>query len=131
MITDIEHSEQTISAIDKIEVLEKPESLNGFKWKETRTMFGKEATEIMWITESEKNHYYKTRAESHGMVYVSSLSIEDEDDHEVLIMGFEGEPQSFGGKVMNMIFGKMMMSSMEKAILKDLEDIRNVVEHLH
>ena len=131
VITDIEHSEQNISAINKIEVLEKPEKLNGLKWKETRTMFGKEATEVMWITESEENHYYKTRAESHGMVYVSSMSIEDEGDHEVLIMGFEGEAQSFGGKVMNMLFGKMMMSSMEKAIMKDLEDIRNVVEHLH
>ncbi len=132
VITDIEHSEQNISAIEKIEVLEKPEEeFNGFKWRETRTMFGKEATEVMWITESEKNHYYKTRAESHGMIYVSTLSIETEGDHEVLTMGFEGEPQTFMGKMMNTVFGKMMVSSTEKALLKDLEDIKNVVEHHH
>ena len=132
VITDIEHSEANISAINKIEVLEHSESeLNGFKWRETRTMFGKEATEVMWITESEKNHYYKTRAESHGMIYVSTFTIDTEKDHEILTMGFEGEAQSFMGKVMNTVFGRMMMSSTEKAIMKDLEDIKNVVEHHH
>tara|TARA_Y100000588_G_C13945702_1_gene792039 strand:+ start:321 stop:770 length:450 start_codon:yes stop_codon:yes gene_type:complete len=131
VITDIEHSDQNISGIDKIEVLEKPDELTGFKWRETRTMFGKEATEVMWITEAEENHYYKTRAESHGMVYISTMSIEEEGDHQVLTMGFEGEPQTFSGKFMNFIFGKMMRSSMEKTIMKDLEDIREVVTHKH
>ncbi len=130
VITDIEHSQENIKAIDKIEVLNKPEDqLNGLKWRETRTMFGKEATEVMWVTESENNHYYKTRAESHGMVYESTLTIDTEGDHEVLTMGFEGEPQSFMGKVMNVVFGKMMASSTQKALLDDLEDIKNAVEH--
>jgi len=129
VITDIEHSEQNISGINKIEILEKSESqLNGLKWRETRTMFGKEATEVMWITESELNKYYKTRAESHGMIYISTMSIESADDGEVLTMGFEGEAQSFVGKIMGVIFGGLMKSSTEKALMKDLEDIKGVVE---
>ncbi len=51
VITDIEGSVETISAIEKIEILEQPESgVLGLKWEETRTMFGKSATEVMWIT---------------------------------------------------------------------------------
>lgn len=47
-ITDIENSANFIEGITKVEVLEKPkDTLLGFKWKETRVMFGKEATEIM------------------------------------------------------------------------------------
>jgi len=130
VITDIEHSEQNISAIEKIEVLEKSEGqLNGLKWRETRTMFGKEATEVMWITDSEPNKYYKTRAESHGMIYVSTLSIVSQGSNEILTMGFEGEAQSLMGKLMSTVFGGMMKSSTEKAMQKDLEDIKNVVEH--
>lgn len=68
-ITDIENSAGMISSIISIDVLEKPEvGFLGFKWKETRKMFGKEATEIMWVTDSVENKYYSTRAESHGSV---------------------------------------------------------------
>ena len=48
VITDIEGSVETISAIEKIDILDKPVSgFLGLKWEETRTMFGKEATEVM------------------------------------------------------------------------------------
>ena len=75
-ITDIEHAPQTISGIEKVEILERPASgLVGLKWKETRTMFGKTATETMWITDAVEPEFYKTRAESHGAIYVGSLEL--------------------------------------------------------
>lgn len=59
VITDIENSVNTITGIDDIEILNKPiDSIVGLKWKETRTIFGKSATEIMWITEAKENNYY-------------------------------------------------------------------------
>ncbi len=52
VISDIEHSASVISAITRIDVLEKgTDGLLGFKWRETRTIFGKQAVETMWITE--------------------------------------------------------------------------------
>ena len=68
VIADIEHSPEVISGIEQVEVLEKPaDGLVGLKWKETRTMFGKTATEVMWITDVEEGTSYSTRAESHGL----------------------------------------------------------------
>lgn len=128
VISDIENSEKHINAIMKIEVLEKPDDMLGFKWRETRMMFGKEATEVMWITDYEENKYYKTRAESHGAVYISTLTIKELGDSCILGMGFEGVAVSFLGKAMNVIFGKMMMKSTEKALSVDLEDIKKKVE---
>lgn len=128
-ISDIENSVHMISGIEKIEVLEKPEAdFVGFKWRETRTMFGKEATEVMWITDSVENDYYQTRAESHGSVYISRLSVADSGDGCILTMGFDGEPQTVGAKIMDALTGFIFKSATIKALQKDLEDIKATVE---
>lgn len=129
VVTDIEGSKQVISAIKDIEVLEKPvDGFLGFKWKETRTMFGKEATEVMWVVESEENEYYRTRAESHGAVYLSSIWIEENEDGCTLHMGFESQTVSFGGRLMDLLFGRMMAKSTQKALHEDLLDIKRHIE---
>lgn len=116
VISDIKNSHKNINGIQKIEILEEAsESLIGLKWRETRIMFGKEATEDMWITHAEANTYYKTRAESHGAVYITTLRIEEKENLCILSMKFESESVSFGAKVMNIIFSGMMKKSTEKA----------------
>jgi hypothetical protein len=46
-----------ISSILKITILNKPANdLVGLKWEETREMFGKEAMETIWITDSVDNN---------------------------------------------------------------------------
>jgi carbon monoxide dehydrogenase subunit G len=129
VISDIENSSDIISGINKIEIVNKPkDGLIGLKWKETRTIFGKEATETMWITDSVENEYYKTRAESHGMIYISELKISEEGGKTKLTMNFYGETTNFFGKIMSFIFSKMMNKSTEKMILEDLNDIKNYIE---
>lgn len=129
VICDIENADKNISGINKVEILDQPkDGIVGLKWRETRTMFGKEATEVMWVTDAETNKYYRTRAESHGAIYISTMSIEDRGDTSIISMGFEGEAVTFGAKVGNFIFGKMMLKSTEKALMVDLEDIKKVVE---
>lgn len=129
VITDFKNSVTNIEAITAVEILEEPkDSLIGFKWKETRNMFGKEASETMWITEAEENSYYQTRAENHGSVYISRLNVEENNGVTNLRMDFDGQPQSFGAKVMGAIFGLFFKGSMRKAVQRDLEDIKKVVE---
>lgn len=131
VMTNIENATETISAINSIEVLEKPESgVVGLKWKETRTMFGKEASEIMWITEAEENHYYKTRAESHGSIYETDMRVVEQDGKSLLSMEFSGEPQTLMAKVMGFLMMPLMKSSMEQALKKDLEDMKAAAEAL-
>jgi uncharacterized membrane protein len=129
LITDIENSSTTISGIDKIEILQQPtDGLVGLKWRETRTMFGKEATEVMWITDAAENEFYQTRAESHGSIYISKLTITQADNGVVLSMGFDGQAQSFGAKLMYGLMGFMFKNATKKALKKDLEDIKTAVE---
>ena len=128
-ITDIENAQGRISSIVAIEVLEKPEAgFVGFKWKETRKMFGKEATEIMWVTDSVENEYYSTRAESHGSVYVSRLSLTESAGITTLTMSFSGEAQSLVARILSTLMGFLIKGSMKKELQKDLVDIKNYVE---
>lgn len=129
VITDIENASKTIQGIEKVEILNKPEKgVIGLKWKETRKMFGKEATEVMWITDAKANQFYQTRAESHGSIYKSKLAIEEKGAESILTMSFEGEAQSIGAKIMSGLMGWMMKGSMKKLLYKDLEDIKAKVE---
>jgi len=129
VITDIENAVGRISSIIDIDVLEKPESgFVGFKWKETRKMFGKEATEVMWVTDSVENEYYSTRAESHGSIYISRLSLTESDGITTLTMSFSGEAQSILAKILSTLMGFLIKGSMAKELQKDLVDIKKFVE---
>lgn len=128
-ITDIENSSNMISSIIDLEVINKPaDNIVGLKWKETRRMFGKEASEIMWITESVENEYYCTRGESHGSVYITKLSVSELGDHTLLTMSFTGEAQTLIVRYISMLMGFFIKSSLKKELLKDLNDIKEFVE---
>ena len=118
-ITDIRNSSDVISSIISVEVLEMPESgINGLRWKETRKMFGKEASEVMWVTESKQNEYYCTRAESHGSIYITRLSLNEAD----------AQPQTVLSKLLSFLMSGFIQKSIYKELNKDLNDIKNHVE---
>ena len=91
-------------------------------------MFGKEATEVMWVTDSVDNEYYCTRAESHGSVYISRLSLTESAGITSLTMSFSGEAQSLIAKVLSMLMGIFIKGAMVKELQRDLADIKNFVE---
>ena len=128
-ITDIENCEHIITNILKINILNKPSSgIVGFKWEETREMSGKEASETMWITDSETNEYYSTRAESHGSVYITKFSLTAIDGDTLLTISFNGIPQSFVAKTLSFSMGPLIKNSIKMALIQDLADIKAYVE---
>ena len=128
-ITDFEHCDQRISGITHVEVLHRPsDGVVGLVWRETRLMYGKEATEEMRIVESVEGEYYVAEASNHGALYRSKLSVKPTADGCELSMTFEAEAQTFFAKIMNIIFSGMMKKSLLKMMQKDLEDIRDSVE---
>ena len=129
-ITNIENAPDIISGIQKIEVLEKPASgLVGLKWRETRMLFGKPATAEKWITEASENDFYKTRAESDGFVFLSTMSIAESPGGMRLTSSHVSEPQSIAARVMSIPMGLLFKGVAKKALLQDLKDIRSAVEH--
>ncbi len=128
-ITDIENASKTISGIDNIEVLEKPANgLVGLRWRETRMLFGKPATAEKWVTDAAVNEFYKTRAESDGFVFVSTIRISESGGGIALTSSHDSQPQSIVARLLSIPMGILFKGVAKKALLQDLTDIKSAVE---
>jgi hypothetical protein len=128
-ITDIENAAETISGIEKIEVLEKPATgLVGLRWRETRILFGKPATVEKWITDAAENEFYKTRAEDGGFVFLTTKRISESGNGVTLTETHESKPQTIVAKIMSVTMLLLFKGVVRKALLQDLKDIKAAVE---
>jgi hypothetical protein len=128
-ITNIENAAEIISGIENIEILEKPANgLVGLKWRETRMLFGKPATAEKWITDAAENEFYKTRAESDGFVFLSTMSISENGGGITLTSSHDSKPQSIVAKLMSIPTMLLFKGVAKKALLQDLNDIKAAVE---
>ena len=128
-ITNIENATETISGIEKIEVLEKPANgLVGLKWRETRMLFGKPATAEKWFTDAAENEFYKTRAEDRGFVFLSTMSLSESSGGITLTSSHDSQPQGIVARLMSIPMGLLFKGVAKKALLQDLNDIKAAVE---
>jgi len=127
-ITNIENAAQFIKGIEKIEIVEKPANgIVGLKWRETRMYFGKPATVEIWITDATENEFYKTRAESDGFVFLSTMRISESNSGITLTTSHDYKPQSIAARLKSLPMF-LFKGMMKKIFLKDLNDIKSAVE---
>lgn len=128
-IADIENAADIVSGIEKIEVLERPANgLVGLRWRETRMLFGKPATAEKWITDAAENEFYKTRAESDGFVFLSTISMSESGGGTTLTSSHDSRPQSIVARVMSIPMGLLFTGVARRALLQDLNDIKSAIE---
>ncbi len=128
IITNIQKAPAFISGIESVEILNNPpHSLIGLKWRETRLYFGKPAAIDKWITDAVTERFYKTKSEMDGFEFLTTLTISEDGGSVTLTSSHETKPKNFIAKLKSipMIFFKRVL---KKAILKDLLDIKSVVE---
>lgn len=128
-ITDIEHSADSISGIERIEMIDAPtDALVGRRWRETRILFGKPATVEKWITDAVDHVSYTARAESDGFVFLSTRRIAERGAGVVLTEIHESLPQTFATKLQAVMMMLFFKGTIRKAILQDLRDIKTAAE---
>lgn len=128
ILADLRGGAKRITAITKLEVLTPGPIGKGTRFRETRVMFGREATEEMEITHFDPPRSYTTEARSHGCHYVCTLRCEPRGSGTELEMGFAAKPMTFGARIMGLLmkpFAKKLMS----ACSKDLDDIAAAAEN--
>ena len=127
-ITNIENASETIRGILKIEVLEKPANgLVGLKWRETRMLFGKPAAVDKWITDAVENEFYKTRAESDGFVFLSTMIISESGRGVTLTSSHDSKAQGIVARLKSIPM-VLFKGVVKRALLQDLNDIKSAVE---
>jgi carbon monoxide dehydrogenase subunit G len=121
--TNVHEWADMVPAITRVEVLTDGPVGLGTRFRETRTMFGKQATEEMEFVEFERPRRYALGAESHGCRYHTSFDVVPEGDGCRLVMSFSGEPQTLAAKLMAVVM-KPMMRKMADLCAKDLAAVK-------
>ncbi|MFN3866381.1 MAG: SRPBCC family protein [Demequina sp.] len=132
IITDLDGAPEVLSGVTKVERLEgEGEGYGvGVKWRETRRMFGKAATEVMWVIAADEPHTTTVSAESGGTTYSTVFLVEPIDGGTRLGVDFGGETlnASRGLRIAAALFGKLGLKATQKALFQDLEDIAKAAE---
>ncbi len=126
--TDIEGAPRRISGIDSVEVLSDVPFGPGYRWRETRTMFGREATEEMWVTDLRQPAFYEVAAASHGTEYLSRYDFVDGPEGTIVSLTFTGTPRSTTAKAMNVLTGWMAKGQVAKMLRRDLDELAAICE---
>lgn len=130
-ITDLRGMERVLSGVSKVEVLTPGEFRVGTRWRETRRMFGKDATEEMWVTVCEPPERYVVEAESHGSRYVSEWGLRGVDDGAATVVSMRFTAVTTGGGLAGLlakVLGGLGGRAVRRAIAKDLDDVASAVE---
>jgi carbon monoxide dehydrogenase subunit G len=130
IMTNLGGFPDAISGIESVERLDDGTGFGvGTKWRETRTMFGRTATEDMWVTALDPGRSYVVKANSHGAEYRTTQRVEpDGDGGSVLSMSFSANPTGRMAKVMSATIGRFFVNATRRAFERDLADIAAAAE---
>ncbi|MFI4917470.1 MAG: SRPBCC family protein [Phycisphaerales bacterium JB060] len=137
-VSDFPNAASMVGGIDSVEMLSEASDGTpigvGTRFKETRTMMGKQAVEEMEVTEYDPPRAYTLSAISCGMKFDSRVTCLEENPGEGrgggcrLSYDIKSEAQSLVAKVVSPVMGVMMKGMMRKAMERDLADIKAHVE---
>ena len=126
--TDLTQLPERVPAVTKLEILSSGPIGNGTRFRETRKMFGKEATEEMEFTSFEKDRGYVIQAESAGSRYTSTVSFTSVDEGTQLSWRFAAEPLGTFSKIMSTILYPLFAGATRRALEGDLQAIKATAE---
>ncbi len=132
-VSDFSNAAEMISGIDSVEMLEQATNGTpvgvGTRFKETRTMMGKQATEEMEVIEYDPPRSYTLSAISCGARFDSRVACDQASPGGCrLSYDIDTKAISLFAKVMSPIMGIMMKGTMRKMMEKDMADIKAYVE---
>ncbi|MEE8104992.1 MAG: SRPBCC family protein [Planctomycetota bacterium] len=125
--TDVANVWEKIEAIQKIEMLTDGPIRAGTRFRETRIMFKREATEEFEVTAVEPNKRFAMTSESCGCRYSMEHRFTPEGSGTRVDFAMNAKPLTFFAKLM-MPLGWLMQGTMKKCIAKDFDQLKARVE---
>jgi uncharacterized membrane protein len=125
---DLRNAPQWASQIKKIEVLTDGPIRKGTRFRETRVMFGREATEEMEVTSVNEPRDFTVECENHGCHYVTEFKFTPVGSGTEIKMKFGATARGFFARFMGVMMGPLMKGMMVKCINADLADLKKACE---
>lgn len=117
------------SGIVSVEMLTDGPVGKGTRFRETRTVMGRHATEEFEITRYQRPDSYDIHCASHGCTFDTTVSVDRIDSGgSRLTMDYRAKAVAFPAKVMNLFMGRAINNMCRKAMEQDLADIKASIE---
>lgn len=130
VLTDIDHAGDTLTGVTRVERLAGTGYEVGTRWRETRRMMGKEATEEMWVSEVESERRTVVEARSAGTAYRTVFELDGRDGRTDLTMTFTARVENASPltRLTALLFGGLGKRITTKVMTQDLQDIASRAE---
>lgn len=128
-LLDLDSAKNWMQGLVRIERLEEGPLQVGSQWKETRKIFGKEASEHFEVVELNEPDKIVLRCDgTKGTTgkgeFLFTFIIDSSGDHSEVTL--DGEIRGLTG--LSKLFGKMMAGTFKKACAKDLDALKSYLE---
>lgn len=127
VFSDLSKAQERIKGITKLEILSDTKEGMGTRWRETRIMMGREATEEMEISDFQPNQSYDVVASSRGVDYHTRYTFTKQNGGTQVDMVFTGTPTTLLTRLM-MPIGYLFKNTTKKALEADMDDLKAVCE---
>ncbi len=127
LITDLRGATGRISGTLALEVLTNGPVGRGTRFRKTRMVFGRKATEELEVTHFDAPHTYTVEADSYGVRFVSTYTLRESGGSTVLRLDIRTAPRTFFAKLMAPL-GALFAGTMRKEIARDNAELRKAAE---
>lgn len=127
VFTDLSRAPDRIEAIKQLEILTDGPVGKGTRFRETRVMFGKEATETMEISDFRPSQSYTISANSCGSLVEFTFDFAAEGSATNVVMRMKSTPQTLMAKVLSPL-GIFFSGMMRKCMEADMSDLARAAE---
>lgn len=130
VITALDSAPATLRGVTSVERLDATGYEVGTRWRETRVMFGKSATEEMRVAEVDPERRTVITSESGTARYRTVFELTPTASGTDLTVAFSGEsgPMGAAASVVMTLFAPLAKRATRKALQHDLEDIAVAAE---
>lgn len=126
--TDLAAAPETLSGVTRVEVLEGEIFGVGTRWRETRTLMVREATEEPVVTAATAPSSYTVEADNHGVHYVSTFAFAPLGANRTEVtMAFAGTPTAPQNPLVKLM-GRFGLRMVRKTLEQDLADLARAAE---
>lgn len=127
LFSDIPKTAERVRGIERVEVLTQGPVRAGTRWRETRIIFKREATEELEISSLEPNKSYTVQGESCGIQHRTEFRFIPQGEITRVEVEFTSRPLSLLAKLTSP-FGWLMMGAAKRCVDQDLEDLKAFIE---
>lgn len=127
VFSDISKIGERIEGISQVDILSDVQQGLGTRWRETRVVFGREATEEMEISSFKPNQSYEVLAASNGSEYHSIYTFTDQGNTTLVEMVHRTNAVSLIAKLMIPV-ALIFKGTMKKLFEADLDELKAVCE---